>query len=262
MKRVLTSLKNRAAVWAKQRTYGKRGEPYQVLGEQLHFPIGRRPVRLKHVHSHDRLAQEEAMALAVVLSCLREGDVSLDVGAHAGVYSALMASRCGQSGRVIAFEPDPTAATMFNETFALNPHLMKPQLENLACSDQTGTAQFFVSHGDSRSSLAHGRPDFAEMIAVPTITLDEFSEREAVKPRLVKIDVEGAEVSVLRGAQRLLEGDAVVICELHPFAWARFGTSLDELITLAERANRTIRYLSETTPIRGEPVYGLALIER
>jgi FkbM family methyltransferase len=262
MKQTLRSLKKRAAMLAKRRLYGERGEPYKVLGHELHFPIGRRPVKFDLIHSHDRLAREEAMTLALLLSWLREGDIALDIGAHAGLYSALMAVRCGQSGRVIAFEPDPHAVRLFNETFALNPDLKKPELETVACSDQTGTAQFFASCGDSRSSFVHGRPDGAELIEVTTIRIDDFLKKNAIKPRLIKIDVEGAEVCVLRGAERLLASGCMIICELHPFAWPRFGTSLDDLVALAEKTNRTFRYVGHSHPISGEAVYGLAVMER
>lgn len=260
LSRSFQTARNRIAIAIKAMLYGDRGEPYDVLGHRLRFPIGARPVRMHYVHSNDQLARQEALALAMLLTELCEGDTALDVGAHAGIYSVLMAHRCGKTGRVIAFEPDPAAAHLFKKTFDLNPNLKVPVFEPLACSDTRGPATFFASNADSRSSLAHGNRDNANAIEVQTVQLDDYlAEHNIAPPRLVKIDTEGAEIRVMRGARRLLEGPSTIICELHPFAWPRFEDSFEELLELVRNSGRCIRYLGGEAEVVQDPVYGLAV---
>lgn len=99
-------------------------------------------------------------------------------------------------------------------------------------------------------------------MTVPLTTLDGYSERAGIAPNLVKIDVEGAEVAVLRGAQRLLASDATVLCELHPFAWERNGVSFSDLIAALKPSGRRIRYLGADQDLSGEPEYGIAELIR
>ena len=81
-------------------------------------------------------------------------------------------------------------------------------------------------------------------------------------PRLVKIDVEGAEIKVLKGARCLLAGDADVLCELHPYAWPELGDFLDELKTLARESGRRIRYLDRAEDLGDKAIYGIVRLER
>jgi hypothetical protein len=91
---------------------------------------------------------------------------------------------------------------------------------------------------------------------------DYLSEQKFPKPRCVKIDTEGAEIGILTGARRLLASDAVIICELHPYAWAEFGNTFEELKTLAKASGRRIRYLDQTNEIGDEATYGAVVLER
>ena len=72
-----------------------------------------------------------------------------------------------------------------------------------------------------------------------------LSQRHLPAPRCVKIDAEGAEIRILRGATRLLASDVEVVCELHPYAWQAFGNTFTELKQLAAGAGRRIRYLDQ-----------------
>ena len=89
---------------------------------------GTRPVRVRYVHSvDDAVARYDALQIKLFSSCLVEGDTALDIGAHYGVYSVLMAALCGQTGRVVAFEPDPYAREVLEK---------KPQSQPFGSSDR------------------------------------------------------------------------------------------------------------------------------
>jgi hypothetical protein len=82
------------------------------------------------------------------------------------------------------------------------------------------------------------------------------------EPRWVKIDTEGAEIRILKGAQKLLAGNAGVLCELHPYAWPEFGNTFAELKDLAAAAGRRMRFLDQDVEIGDTPEYGTVLLER
>ena len=86
-------------------------------------------------------------------SHLKEGDTAIDVGAHYGIYSILMAAKSGQGGHVVAFEPDPYAREVLARNIALNPDLKPPVIESAACSDEIGEAILFSRGGNAQSSL-------------------------------------------------------------------------------------------------------------
>jgi FkbM family methyltransferase len=179
-----------------------------------------------------------------------------------------MAARCGSTGKVVAFEPDPYALELLAKNLRLNPGIKRPTVEACACSDEIGEAILFSRRGNSQPSLARSVVDFlpdhhSEEIRVPTITLDSYlAEHGLGDPRCVKTDAEGAEIRILKGARGVLASAADVICELHPYAWPEFGNTLDELKQLAAAAGRRIRYLDLDTEIREQAEYGKALVER
>ena len=125
-----------------------------------------------------------------------------------------------------------------------------------------------VGRGNSQSSLARSAVEFSaahntEEIQVPIVTLDSYLlERNLPEPRCVKIDAEGAEIRILKGAKRILFSNADLVCELHPYAWPEFGNTLAELKDLAAAAGRRIRYLDQTTEIGEQVEYGIVLLER
>ncbi|HUS95427.1 MAG TPA: FkbM family methyltransferase [Hyphomicrobiaceae bacterium] len=196
--------------------------------------------------------------LASHLGC---GDVAIDIGANSGTITVLMAALCGQSGHVAALEPDKVSCDMIAKNFALNPSLRPPQIERLACSNYEGEA---VLHGscdrDSTASLVPS-DKHTTRTSVPVATLDAYLSRTHLHPSCVKIDVEGAEIRILKGARRLLSGQARIICELHPYAWPAFGNTFEEMVALVKEHGRELRYLGEKT-IASTPQYGIVELLR
>jgi hypothetical protein len=98
---------------------------------------------------------------------------------------------------------------------------------------------------------------------MPAVTLDSYlSEHRLPVPRCVKIDAEGAEIRILKGAKQILASSADVVCELHPYAWREFGNTLAALKQLASTAGRRIRYLDQDVEIGDQVEYGTVLLER
>lgn len=120
-------------------------------------------------------------------SLLREGTKVVDVGASLGYYTLLAVKRVGKSGEVLAFEPNPFRFKYLIKAIRIN------GWENVTAH------KLFVSDFDSPEKN--------------TVTLDSIVAGGA---DVVKIDVEGMELQVLRGMKRLLSKGVEVICEVHP----------------------------------------------
>jgi FkbM family methyltransferase len=136
--------------------------------------------------------------------------VCLDVGANIGLYS-LGLSALAPKGKVYAFEPSPSAFGHLQSNLAAN-KAANVEASNLAVSDSTGTVHFhdfsFFSAGSFSSdegSLLSSESYGSQSFEAATTTLDEFvADRKLDRVDFVKVDVEGAELSVLAGAEKTL----------------------------------------------------------
>ena len=265
---MLATWRHQLVIGLKRALYSGRGEPYRIEGHTLRYLPGTRPVRLRYSRSPNSVARYDALQVAWLSNHLTEGDTAVDVGAHHGAYSLLMAAKCGQTGHVVAIEPDPYSREVLVRNIALNPGIKRPVVEVCACSDEIGEATLFCRRGNSQSSLARSAVEFSaahrpEEIRVPLVTLDSYvSKCNLPGPRCVKIDAEGAEIRILKGAKQVLASNADVVCELHPYAWPEFGNTFAELKDLAAAAGRRIRYLDQDTEIGDKAEYGIVLLER
>ena len=143
------------------------------------------------------------------------GDTVFDVGAHRGFFTLVASSLTGPEGKVIAFEPLPANQRYLREHLRMN-RISNVTVVEAAVADTCGTARFADgSDYNPKCISAHLSPEGE--VEVRTVTLDSLVEAgEAPSPNLVKIDVEGAEMLVLRGARRLLQaGRPTLVIDTH-----------------------------------------------
>jgi FkbM family methyltransferase len=152
------------------------------------------------------------------------GDVCVDAGANAGHYTFFCASVVGPRGRVIAFEPNPEFAELLARSVRLNSFAGIVQIEQRALDAVSGELKrFYVSvdptNSGTSSLVNHGWFLSDERtIEVQTVSFDDFAHDAKVdRFRLVKIDVERAEDSVISGARRTLAAGRIdfLILEMH-----------------------------------------------
>jgi len=131
---------------------------------------------------------------------VREGDVVFDIGANVGFYTLLASVLVGEGGKVYAFEPLPRNLSSLKSHMKIN-GVTNVEIIEAAVADHNGAARFEESPDPSMSHLsAQGA------VEVRTVSLDDLISRgEIPAPDFIKIDVEGAEASVLRGARDVLE---------------------------------------------------------
>lgn len=184
---------------------------------------------------------------AAVQQNVQNGWHVLDVGADIGYYSLLFASRCGPQGAVAAFEPDPEPWPILLENIAMFDYpIIRPF--PLALSDHRGHGMM------KRAGRGQMFPD-REKEGTDTSTVEMLPLGD-VWPRLawdrldlVKIDVEGAEMSVLRGMEKILEEyRPQLVIEIHPYQLREvFHSSAEEVISFL-----TEKYPYRLTPIAAE----------
>jgi FkbM family methyltransferase len=154
---------------------------------------------------------------AALVQHLRPGMTFYDVGANIGFFSLLAARIVGKTGRVVAFEADPEVAARLREHAARNEFGWLRVEEKAVWSEPRSV--FFERTNPAESpdrGLGHVvQGDAGEAIRVEAVSLDEFAKRGA-SPDFVKCDVEGAEVHVFSGAERVLrEMRPAILCEMH-----------------------------------------------
>lgn len=168
------------------------------------------------------------------------GSVFLDVGAHIGYYSIKAAARVGKTGRVLAFEPNPETLRLLRDNVAAN-HAANILVEPIACTDRERQLTLYASAGFNTcmSSLSRENADITYKEAPRAYSVrgraidDVVSDRKLTRVDAVKIDVEGAEVSVLRGAVETLQRfHPKLVVEIVPEQLASFKTTPDDVIAI------------------------------
>jgi FkbM family methyltransferase len=167
--------------------------------------------------------EPELLYLDKVLS---PGKTFVDVGANFGIYTLIASALVGNAGRVIAFEPSVQSFPVLQRNITLN-GLTNITAFRVALCDKRGAACLY--HADDPVSHSLGKdPSWTnEGEEVTTEILDHLIEQgEIQRVDVIKLDVEGAEELVLRGARKVLSlMRPVVIFEVHPAASARLGLS-------------------------------------
>jgi FkbM family methyltransferase len=156
-----------------------------------------------------------------VRSVLKPGDCAIDVGAHIGFFTMQMAAAVGSEGRVYAFEPLDANADLLEQSVAENAFAGRVHVRRAAAGAASGTATLTFPAETLNSGGAYLLRDGTAALTgnrrkeVPVVALDALDLRRPV--RFIKMDVEGAEPQVLRGAASLLERDRpLILSELHP----------------------------------------------
>jgi FkbM family methyltransferase len=187
---------------------------------------------------HHRPYEHETIRL--MLNHLQIGDTFIDVGAHIGWFSVWASRFVGATGKVYAVEPEESNYELLNKTILTN-DCRNVVTHRSAAAAHDGETVFYINQdNDGGHSLwncglhefNHKTREQPTSVLVPCTTLDSFCLSRKILPiRMIKIDTEGAEVSVLRGASELLSMAAIdyVICEVHSSGLELMGSSAAEL---------------------------------
>ena len=153
--------------------------------------------------------QEEETELRALQALLSPGDHFVDCGANVGLWSLVAAGRVGASGRVTAFEPNPSAYQRLMQNIAASgPVGDHVTAINVAVAAEPGEVLFETG---SHHNLGHiVSKASAGSISVPAVSLDDTLSDAPI--RALKLDIEGGEAAALRGAARILTVQRPWVC--------------------------------------------------
>jgi FkbM family methyltransferase len=158
------------------------------------------------------LGTSEPHLQRIIRQYVATGDTVYDIGANIGYVSLSLAKSVGPTGRVIAFEPVPRNFDRLRENIRIN-QLANVQLLEFAASEQSGEAVIRIAENLATASLVWHRNDpSAAQLTIRTVQIDQLVESgDLSSPSFVKIDVEGAEGSVLKGIRRTVAAARPVV---------------------------------------------------
>lgn len=208
----------------------------------------------------------EPLETAVVKHLVQAGDLTIDAGSNLGWYATVMARAVGPTGTVLAFEPDARNLELLQTNVAANGMNDRVRIFGVALFERDGEIEFELSpmnYGDHRVRAIAAAPSIAEheqgtrtYRRVPARTLDSVLSESglAERPiRLIKIDTQGAEVAIFRGASRALAATAAMTAEFWPYGLARAGYTVEEYVThVAANFGQFARL--NTTDLRMSPI--------
>jgi len=157
-----------------------------------------------------------------IKSCLRVGSVFVDVGANIGYYTLIASKLVGSQGRIYSIEPVPSTATILKANVKLN-NCLNVSVYEVAIWSSKGTLTLKIP-GPWYGLVSVSR--YGVNMVVNSTTLDELLKSE-VSIDCIKIDVEGAELEVLRGAKDVLKRTKYLVIEV--------SRNIDEILKYLEK---------------------------
>jgi FkbM family methyltransferase len=177
----------------------------------------------------------------------KKNDIVIDIGANTGYYSLRLSSLVGKNGKIIAIEPDPQTFDTLTKNCKLN-NISNVNTHNIAISDSKGEIIFHQSifHSGTSSMFANEN-DKSEMkeLIIKTTTLDELVKEKYKQIAWIKIDVEGAELEVLKGSSTILSKTKNIIIEVHEHILNQNNKNSKEILEILEENGFKITLLND-----------------
>jgi FkbM family methyltransferase len=203
-------------------------------------------------------ASFEPPETAFLARTLGPGMSALDVGAHIGAHTLVMAKRVGPRGKVFAFEPEQTNHRLLESNVRRNGFADRVVISRTALADVEREGDLVPERGSGNWLQPEGGVRRASQ-PVRCTTVDAFVQKERVlRVDLIKTDTEGAEPLVLKGAEAVLDGSRpILLVEFAARFLARYGSTPQELLDLLRRrryspfrlGRRAIRPLNQNDDI-------------
>jgi FkbM family methyltransferase len=154
-----------------------------------------------------------------MVSLVKPGDVVVDIGANVGYFSVLAGWRATPGGQIWVFEPNPNLVSILSDNLCINGFKGMMKLHRKALSDRSGTTQMRIFPGyEATSSIREMSEEFirrtadetgreSHLIDVELATLDDLM-CDVLEIHVMKIDAEGHEPAIMRGAEKILRRSA------------------------------------------------------
>jgi FkbM family methyltransferase len=182
--------------------------------------------------------QYEPQAFRIMGKILKAGSFAVDVGANIGLYTLAMGKLVGPTGKVVSFEPASESYQALLEHVCRNSLAKIVEAHMLVVGNKAGNCNFTDDGvlGTNRVGDSVSQGIIAKIVKRRLVTLDQIIYGDGPLPDLIKIDVEGYEMDVLEGSQKILtQKRCPILCELHPGYWRGMNLCPDDLIRLSEK---------------------------
>jgi FkbM family methyltransferase len=164
---------------------------------------------------------------------VRSGDTVIEAGANVGAYTVLFGMWTGPNGRVIAFEPDPSAFDGLHEHVTMNDLGDRVTIVAAAVTDgREDRVRLMLGESSGISRVASAADGAAPTTEVQALSIDAFCAARDITPAVIKIDVEGAELAALQGARATIARSGTglqLFVEMHPQLWPGLGYTADDM---------------------------------
>jgi len=195
-------------------------------GTGVEVRVGGHPIRLSPRFAGTGWEAIEYTAYSAFAEAVRPGDIVYDIGAHIGTYSILALQKSAPNGSVVAYEPAELTRAFLARHLRCNGVESRAIVRPVCCGSGDGIASLYYHEGemDGDSGLLPA-PGLASK-NVPLRTIDSEVADLGLTPKIIKIDVEGWEWEVLKGAETTLRRHRpLLFLSLHPRALAALGTT-------------------------------------
>ncbi len=184
--------------------------PWRVPGGWMYLNVRESPAMMARA-----LWGYEPEKTEVIRSIVQPGQTFVDVGANKGDFTLLAARRVGPTGRVLAFEPEPSNVRWLRRSIERNGYT-NVEVHELALGDEEGHVTLHLGEKSGWHTIVPGRRTSLGAVQVPLRRLDDVLDGRPIDH--LKIDVEGAEMAVLRGAEGTLRASPRVaaLVDVHP----------------------------------------------
>jgi len=191
----------------------------------------------------------EPIETQLMISSLNEGGIFVDVGANIGWYTIIASKIVGQTGNVLAFEPDPTNFELLKKNCALN-GLKNVELINQALSDKSDSEFLYRSSNNFGDHRLYASEEEREKIVVGTLTLDNLIESRGLKNiQTIKVDTQGSEPKILRGMQRYIKREKpVIFLEFWPYGIYSNQESVFDIMAFIEKNRYEVYQIRNGAP--------------
>jgi FkbM family methyltransferase len=172
---------------------------------------------------------------------LAAGMTVLDIGAHHGFYTLLASKKAGPAGRVVAFEPSPRERERLERHLRWN-ECKNVTVEGVALGESNGSTELFLVEGKETGCNSLREPQDSSAtrkVSVQLMRLEDYLKSKQIEGiDFIKLDVEGGELGVLKGAGDFFERKPrpVLLCEVQDLRTAAWGYRASEVIGFLARA--------------------------
>jgi len=161
---------------------------------------------------------------------VNSGETVLDIGANIGYFSTFFSKLTGQNGRVYCFEPSPENYTLLIKNIEIN-KAKNARAYQIAAGDCNSTLKLYLNEENSGDNRFFSDEDAYKSVEVPVQKLDDLQEIVNTEVNFIKIDIQGNELSALKGMEEILmrNNNIKIFCEYWPYGLISNNTNPKDL---------------------------------